>query len=129
MKSLPVFLSADDLIAVHQRMIREFGGDAGIRDRGLLESAAAMPAAGFGGELFHQGIDEQAAACLFHICRNHAFVDGNKRTALAAAEIFIRLNGRELSASDEQLEALTLGVARGTTSKEQCLAFFKQHVV
>ena len=129
MKSSPVFLTVDNLIAIHRRMIQEFGGDQTLRDHGLLESAVAMPAAGFGGEYLHKRFSDKAGASLFHVCKNHAFVDGNKRTAVAAAEMFIRLNGHELSASDELLEELTLGVAGGTVSKDQCLEFFRQHVV
>ena len=66
-----------------------------------------------------------AAAYLFHLCRNHGFVDGNKRTALAAAEIFAVLNGHALAATNKELEALTVGVASGGTSKEAVKAFFR----
>ncbi len=70
-----------------------------------------------------------AAAYLFHVCKNHAFVDGNKRAALAAADMFVRLNGAKLKASDRELETLTLGVANGSLSKEQAIDFFEKHVV
>ena len=69
-----------------------------------------------------------AAAYLFHVCRNHAFADGNKRTALATAETFVLLNGRQLSAGNEQLAELTLQVADGTLTKDQTIAFFQEHV-
>ena len=69
-----------------------------------------------------------AAAYLFHLCGNHPFVDGNKRTALAAAEVFVTANKRRLSATDEELEDLTMGVARGSVSKTEVITFFKKHV-
>ena len=123
-----VFLKADHVAAIHRRMIREFGGEAGLRDRGLLESAASMPAAGAGGKYLHRGLAEKAAAYLYHLCRNHPFVDGNKRTALAAAEVFLLLNDRALAATNEELERLTRGVAEGTISKREALRFFRRHV-
>ncbi|MCK4374461.1 MAG: type II toxin-antitoxin system death-on-curing family toxin [Candidatus Brocadiae bacterium] len=110
-------------------MIEEFGGDPGVRDRGLLESAVTMPAAQFGGEFLHRDISAMAAAYLYHICRNHAFVDGNKRTALATAEIFVLLNDMRLSATNEELEELTRAVAEGKTSKGEVAAFFRRNVL
>ena len=123
----PLFLSADHVLAVHRRVIREFGGDPGLRDRGLLNSAVAMPAAGLGDEYLHSGLHAMAAAYLFHLCRHHPFVDGNKRTALAASEVFLRLNGLALTASDEEVVELTLGVAAGEVSKAEVIEFFRKH--
>ena len=128
MKEPPVFLNVDHVLAVHRRVVQEFGGDLEVRDYGLLESAVMMPAAQFGGEYLHDGFPAMAAAYLFHICRNHAFVDGNKRTALVAAEVFILLNDMRLKATDRQLENLTLGVAQGKVSKDEVVAFFRKHV-
>ncbi len=122
-----VFLSVDDVLEIHRRVIEEFGGDAGIRDRGLLESAVAMPRATFGGRELHPGPAEKAAAYHYHLCFNHPFVDGNKRVAVAAAELFLLVNGWELTAADEELEELTMGVAGGRTSKEQVVEFFLKH--
>lgn len=128
MKERPVFLIVNHVLAIHRRVVEEFGGDREVRDYGLLESAVMMPAAQFGGEFLHEGVPAMAAAYLFHICRSHSFVDGNKRTALAAAEIFVLLNGLRLKAKNRQLERLTLGVARGEVSKDQAVAFFRKHV-
>ena len=122
------FLAVDDVVAIHGRMIQQFGGGPGLRDRGLLESAVAMPAARVGGRYLHRGTAAKAAAYLFHLCRNHAFLDGNKRTALAAADVFLRLNGASLSATDDELEELTVGVATGAVSKHQVVRFFRAHV-
>lgn len=124
-----VFLSVEDVLAIHRRVIEEFGGDLGLRDRGLLESAVAMPQATYGGEELHDGLAEKAAAYHFHLCANHPFIDGNKRVAVVASEIFLLINGLELSASDDEIEELTLDVARNRLSKDQVIEFFARFVV
>jgi len=125
---LPVFyLSVENVLEVHRRVIEEFGGDMGLRDRGLLESAVALPYASFGGTELHAEIPEKAGAYHFHLCSNHAFIDGNKRVAVAAAELFLLLNGLELQAEDLAIEELTLGVAQGSISKEEVLKFFSDN--
>ena len=123
-----IFLSVDVVLQIHQRAIEEFGGDPGLRDRGLLESAVAMPHAAFAGNYLHADLAEKAAAYHFHLCANHPFIDGNKRVAVAAAEIFLLVNGFELGAGDDELEEITLGIASGRLSKEQVIEFFVQHV-
>ena len=123
-----VFLTVDDVLAIHRRVVDEFGGDPGIRDRGLLESAVAMPHATFGGQALHEGLPAKAAAYHFHLCSNHPFVDGNKRVAVAAAEVFLLLNRHELVAGDDQIEDLTLKVASGELAKTTVVEFFEAHV-
>ena len=120
------FLSVDDVLLIHARVIEEFGGDSGLRDRGLLESAVAMPRSSFGGNDLHTGLAGKAAAYHFHLCANHSFIDGNKRVAVAASEVFLLINGHELSASDDEIEELTLGVATGKLSKDQVVEFFEK---
>ena len=122
------FLSVEMVMQIHQRVVEEFGGDMGLRDRGLLESAVAMPQSTFGGSFLHVDLADKAAAYLFHLCTNHAFIDGNKRVAVAAAEVFIVANGCELGASDDELIEITLGVAQGQASKDDVIEFFRQHV-
>ena len=129
MREAIVFLTIEHIAAIHKRMIDEFGGDSAIRDQGLLESAAGMPGARFERKYLHPTLSEMAAAYLFHICRNHPFVDGNKRTALTAAEIFLLLNDTKLKATNKELEKLTMGIAEGTFSKQQTMEFFKEHVI
>jgi death-on-curing protein len=94
-------------------VLAALGGAAGLRDEGLLESAVAAPQAMFGGEPLMADAVEIAAAYLFYLCRNHPFVDGNKRTALAACLVFLDANGllssRKLSVDEG--EALVLDVA------------------
>lgn len=123
----PSFLNVDHIKVIHRRMISEFGGATTLRDSGLLESAVMLPAAQFGGKFLHTGIPAMGAAYLFHLCRNHPFGDGNKRTALASAEIFLLLNDHSLDADDDQLEALTIGVATSSITKDEVVAFFRRH--
>jgi death-on-curing protein len=122
------FLSVKSVLLVHRRVVEEFGGDPGLRDRGLLESAVSMPQSSFAGEYLHAGMAEMAAAYHYHLCANHPFVDGNKRVAVAAAEVFLLVNGIELAASDKELEELTLGVAGGDMSKEAVVEFYKNQL-
>lgn len=118
MKIHPILLTVEQVRTIHKNSIARFGGAPDIRDEGLLESAVSMPGATFGGQYLHDGLVPMAAAYLFHICKNHAFVDGNKRAALASAETFLVLNGRRFVASEDELEQITLGVADGTIGKE-----------
>jgi death-on-curing protein len=120
------FLTVEQVQVIHHRMIAEFGGHASIMDPGLLASAVMMPAARFNGEYLHNSIPAMAAAYLFHLCKNHAFADGNKRTALVSTLIFLSLNDITLTASDDALEALAIGVADGSISKSEVVDFFNQ---
>lgn len=122
-----VFLSVAEVLRIHRRVIDDFGGDDGLRDRGLLESAVAMPHAMFDGAFLHPDRPTMAAAYHFHLCANHPFVDGNKRVAVAAAEIFLLANGAALDATDDELEQLTLGVANAVLGKDDVITFFQAH--
>lgn len=122
------FLSTENVEATHRRMIDDFGGSDGLRDRYLLESATHTPQAQFGGQYLHDSVAAMSAAYLFHLCKNHPFVDGNKRVALATAIQFLYLNGHRLVAGKKAVEALTLGVADSSVSKEEATSFFKKHV-
>lgn len=113
----PVFLSLAEVLEIHRDQIQRYGGHTGIRDLGLLQSALAMPAAGFGGRYLHSDLIEMSAAYLFHIVQNHPFIDGNKRTGTVAAIVFLSLNGIELEADETQLEELVFEVAKGTAGK------------
>ena len=126
---IPEFIEKKVAIAIHQYLINEFGGSLGIRDEGLLESALAQPQATFGGELLHPSIADQAAAYLYHLAKNHAFVDGNKRTALGVTEAFLRLNGYNLSLSDQGLYELTLRTAKGELDKAGIVEVLRAHLV
>ena len=121
------FLTLDDVLALHADQIARYGGSVLVRDLGLLESALAMPAATFGGDFLHASLDEQAAAYLFHLVKNHPFVDGNKRTGLVAMLAFLGLNGRRLEAPDDDLTDLVLGVAEGRVTKAEVAVFVRRH--
>ena len=115
-----------EVLLVLQDQIRRYGGAYGVRDPGLLSSALAMPSSSFEGKYLHTGVYEQAAAYAFHICQNHPFVDGNKRTALAAALVFLSLNGIEVDDPREELYSLMIGVASGSRGKGDIAKTFKR---
>jgi death-on-curing protein len=121
----PLFLTLDEVLAVHADQIDRYGGSHGLRDSGLLESALAMPQAWFGGQFLHPTLHEMAAAYLFHVARNHPFVDGNKRTALATSIGFLGLNGLRLTATEDAVVELVLGVASSVVSKARVAVFLE----
>ncbi|MEO8196776.1 MAG: type II toxin-antitoxin system death-on-curing family toxin [Thermoanaerobaculia bacterium] len=123
----PIFLSLEEVLALHADQIERYGGTLGLRDPGLLSSALAMPRASFGGKYLHATQHEMAAAYLFHLTQNHPFLDGNKRVGLAVALAFLGLNDLELEADDESLTELVMGVARGSRSKAEIAVFLAQH--
>lgn len=124
----PKFISLSFVLKIHQRQIEQFGGTLGLRDEGLLESALAQPQASFAGELLHPTIAEQASAYLYHLAKNHPFIDGNKRTALATMDTFLRINGHSLALTNTQVYELVINVAQGTMSKSE-LANFLANVI
>lgn len=124
----PDFLTLDEVLAIHAHQIRQYGGSPGLRDRALLESALAMPRATFGGEKLHPTVTEQAAAYLFHLTKNHPFVDGNKRVGLACCLVFLRLNGRRIRATDDELVQLVEDVAAGGATKAEVAVFLRSHL-
>jgi death-on-curing protein len=122
------FLTIEEVLMLHAAVIAQFGGEPAVLSLDLLESAVAMPQARFEGEFFHESLAAMAAAYLFHLCKDHPFVDGNKRTALAAAEIFLDLNGARLRATNAELERLTRRVAEGQASKADVVRFLEERV-
>jgi len=123
----PLFLTLDEVLALHEDQIRRYGGSHGVRDIGLLESALGNAAATFDGEYLNQTIFEMAAAILYGICRNHPFVDGNKRASVAAALVFLEMNGVTVDADQSVFYDLVIGVAEGRASKAQIAVFFENH--
>jgi len=99
----PEFLTVDDVLELHRDQIERYGGDPGIRDRGLIEAAVAMPRQSFGGQFLHVDLFEMATAYAFHLAESQAFLDGNKRVGLAAAYVFLELNGYVLSRDEDRL--------------------------
>lgn len=123
----PLFLTFDEVLALHADQLGRYGGEGGLVSPGLLSSALATPRATFDGELLHPTVPEMAAAYLFHICQNHPFLDGNKRTALAASLAFLWLNDQEVIADPDDLTELVLGVARGEAAKADVAVFLRAH--
>jgi death-on-curing protein len=121
------YLTPEQVLFLHARLIAETGGSQGVRELGLLQSAVACPQASFGGVDLYPNLFSKAAALFDSLVRNHPFVDGNKRTGIAAATIFLRLNGRRLTASNAEVEAFTLAVARGETSLEAIADWLRQN--
>lgn len=119
----------DEVLTLHSRSVKQFGGHLGIRDIHQLESALAMPKASYGEQDVHERLEEKAAAYAYHIVRNQPFFDGNKRTALAAALWFLRLNGVYIQATDDEYINLALGLGSiGYTSKSDVAVFFGTHI-
>lgn len=121
------FLSKRLVLAIHRDLVERFGGEPGVRDVALLDSALAQPEATFGGNLLHPGVHEQAAAYLFHLCADHPFVDGNKRAAFAAMDTFLRINGFRLTLTDGDAYELTMQTARGDIDKAGITAVLRAH--
>jgi death-on-curing protein len=121
----PLFLTLEEVLAIHEDRIRKYGGTFGVRDLGLLQSAIGTVEATFDGAYLHGTLIEMAAAYLFHICRNHPFLDGNKRTALACALAFLRLHDTGIKAREDDLYDLVVGVASGRVTKAEVAVFFQ----
>jgi len=116
LKRVPKWLTLDAVLAMHEQLVAEHGGDAGVRDRGLLESALAAPK-------HHHAYGERdtfalAAAFAHAITRNHPFLDGNKRTAFLAAYVFLGINGIELAAAEEDVVARVVGLSDWSVTPE-----------
>lgn len=122
----PEFLSVEDVLALHDAMLDEHGGQAGVRDRGLLESAVAMPVATFDGAFLHEDLFSMAAAYAFHIAENQPFLDGNKRTAIGAAIVFLDINGVELREATDTLYNAMIDVAARRLDKSGLAAILRR---
>lgn len=115
--SHPVFLDVEDVLLIHEEQLAKYGGAAGVRDAALLESAVAMPRATAGGEFAHEDLFAMAAAYAFHIAQNQPFVDGNKRTGLLAAIVFMDLNGLAIADPEGRLYDAMISIAQRRLDK------------
>lgn len=122
-----LFLTLEEVLEIHAEMIDRYGGSAGVRDQGVLESAIAAPQSGFGGQYLHTDLYHMAAAYLFHITKNHPFIDGNKRVGAMAAFVFLRLNKLDLTATQSAFERTVRAVPESKISKDEIANFFKKH--
>ncbi|HZK80704.1 MAG TPA: type II toxin-antitoxin system death-on-curing family toxin [Humisphaera sp.] len=124
----PIWISRELALAIHSRQLAEHGGADGVRDGGLLESALARPRNRFNYEDPTPTLAGLAASYAFGIARNHAFVDGNKRTAAVVCETFLVLNGQTLEATDVELYPIFLSLAAGSTTQAELQAWLTAHV-
>ena len=113
-----LFLTLAEVIEIHNDQMQKYSGHAGIRDINLLSSAAAMPYASFSGKFLHDDIYEMAAAYAFHISQNHPFIDGNKRTALSSALVFLEMNGVSLSDPEGKIYEAMISLSAGKMNKK-----------
>jgi death on curing protein len=112
-------LTVEIVREIHAEAIARFGGSDGVRDSALLESSVAAPQASFGGRSPYRDLTEVAAGYLYYVCRNHPFIDGNKRAALGSCIVFFRLNGIEPKPDGPEWEELVLAIASGKLDREQ----------
>jgi death-on-curing protein len=122
------FITVEQAIKVHDRLVDQHGGLHGIRDLGLLASAMEMPKAAMFGEDLHPTLFDKAAAYLFHIVKNHPFNDGNKRTGAFVSILFLRMNEVPIIIDQKKYEELVLLTANSLANKSQISAFFSQQM-
>ena len=121
------YLSLGEVVRLHQMIIEQSGGAAGIRDLGLLDSALAQPRATFDGQDLHPTVLDKAAALCASLVQNHPFVDGNKRVGHAAMATFLVLNRIDITATTDEQEALVLALASGQRRREDLLVWLSRH--
>jgi death-on-curing protein len=112
---------------LHDGQIKLFGGHHGVKDENLVRSAIGQPESGFGDDYFHKDLYEMAADYLFHLVKNHAFNDGNKRIAALASAVFLQINGLRVIADEDEFEKLVLDAAQSFVGKKEIAEFFKQN--
>jgi death-on-curing protein len=122
------YLSAGEVLELYRRVIEETGGASGVRDLSALLSSIAQPRMTFEGQDLYPDLADKAAALGFSIVMNHPFLDGNKRTAHAAMEAFLLLNGHELLAATPEQEQVLLGLADGKLTREQFASWIANHL-
>ena len=123
------YLSLAEVLILHERIVTQTGGAAGLRDLGALQSAIAQPRATFDGIDLYLSLSEKAAALAYALVCNHPFVDGNKRIGHATLETFLMLNGFELVAPIDDAEHTFLSLAAGTFTRNALVAWIEQHLV
>ena len=123
------YLTLEEVLSLHTKIITHSGGGTGLRDRGALESAVAQPEMSFGGEDLYPTMAGKAAALGHSLIQNHCFVDGNKRVGHAAMEVFLVLNGYEIEASIDEQEQVVLSVASGQIDRVALSEWLNQHII
>jgi death-on-curing protein len=121
------YLSAEQVLFIHSRLIDTTGGLHGVRDTGLLQSAVERPKATFERKDLYKDVFHKAAALMEFLTNNHPFIDGNKRTAITSSALFLRFNGYILKASQKNLEKFTLKMATNKASFKDAVEWFKKN--
>lgn len=124
-----IFLTVENVLDLHDKLLAQSGGAPGLRDRNGLESAVAQPQMTFGGQELYPTLADKAGALAFSLIMNHAFVDGNKRVGHAAMEAFLVLNGHEVQASVDEQEQVVLQVAAGNLDWAAFTDWLRGHLV
>jgi len=122
-----VFVPEELVLTIHADLLQRYGGEPGLRDRALLESALAQPRMTFGGKAVHKSVFDKAAAYGFHLCNNHPFIDGNKRVAFVLMDLFLQKNGWEIVSSEEEAYTMMMSLASGKLSKAKLASWLKEH--
>jgi len=122
-----IFLTAEQILFLHARLVAETGGGHGVRDLSMLLSATGRPQASFDSQDLYPDLFTKAGALMDSLIRNHPFLDGNKRTGIAAAAMFLRLNGYSLEAANDELEKFTLEVAQSQHTLNEIAAWLQGH--
>ena len=123
-----IILTIDEVIDIHEKLTAATGGSPGLRDMGLLESAVLGCTQTFGGEDIYPTVIEKASRMAYAICKNHPFIDGNKRVAVTALLVILRINGVALSFTQEDLIVLGLGIADGSIGYEDIITWVNVHI-
>jgi death-on-curing protein len=121
------YLSIELVKIIHTDQIRRYGGSLGIRDHNLLQSAIAQSRITVGGKSAHKTIFDKAAAYGFHICRNHPFIDGNKRVAFVCMYIFLEKNGWTINTSEEDAYRMMIELAQGKYTRSKLSSWLKEN--
>ena len=124
-----IILTTDEIIEVHAKLIKATGGSPGLRDMGLLESAVLGCTQTFGGEDLYPTVIEKASRMAYSICKNHPFVDGNKRVAVSALLVILRMNDIAISFTQKELIILGLGIADGNIDYNNIVIWVNKHVI
>ena len=123
-----IYLELDGVLRIHERMIVQYGGSFGILNQGALESSLAAPQQTMFGKDLYPDIASKAAILFFLLVKNHAFMDGNKRTAFACLIRFLNVNGYTLNATEDELYQFTMDVVTSVVDKEQATEWIRQQI-
>jgi len=121
------YVPKEVVLTIHADLLQRYGGRPGLRDPGLLDSALAQPKMTVGGKFAHKTLFDKAAAYGFHVCKNHPFIDGNKRVAFVLMDVFLQQNGWEIKAAEEDAYTIIMALASGQLGKAQLATWLKEH--